>query len=194
MGQQRFIPQPQPSQQQLQAQPQHPVPTHLLSASPQEAAHHRNAVRQQQELINLQRQHFSPHQLEAQQEFDSRPPPEFLPLDNAPQISGAQQAVPQRRPVPQAVPQRRPAPQQFSQFPAVGAAPQARPAPQQRRPAPQQRQPAPRPQPAREPGSVNDELGQLVAEPEAYVHDPTGDNTLSRFQLFQLRKKQEAAA
>merc|ERR1712080_239655 len=142
MGQQRFIPQPQPSQQQLQAQPQHPVPTHLLSASPQEAAHHRNAVRQQQELINLQRQHFSPHQLEAQQEFDSRPPPEFLPLDNAPQISGAQQAVPQRRPVPQAVPQRRPAPQQFNQFPAPAPqqrrpAAQPRPALQQRRPAPQ---------------------------------------------------------
>merc|ERR1712203_274075 len=43
-----------------------------------------------------------------------------------------------------------------------------------------------------EPGSVNDALGQQVVAAEDYVHDPTGDATLSRFQLFQLRKKQEA--
>jgi len=39
---------------------------------------------------------------------------------------------------------------------------------------------------------VNDALGQQVVAAENYVHDPTGDATLSRFQLFQLRKKQEA--
>merc|ERR1712083_510718 len=131
--------------------------------------------------------------------------PEFLPLDNMPsfaqQPAGQQftqlpAPVPQqRRPAPQPrpaqqqrrpVPQPRPAAQQFSQFPATGAAPQARTAPQQRRPAPQ---------PVRaEPGSVNDDLGQIIVESEQYVHDPTGDNTLSRFQLFQQRKKQEAAA
>merc|ERR1712083_960235 len=190
---------PQPPQQQFQAQPQHPIPTHLLQARPNEAAHHRNAAAQQQQLIALQRQAFSPHQLEAQQEFDSRPPPEFLPLDNM--ASFAQQPAGQQfnqlpAPVPQQrrpAPQPRPAAQQFSQFPATGAAPQARPAPQQRRPAPQQRRPAPQPVRA-EPGSVNDDLGQIIVESEQYVHDPTGDNTLSRFQLFQQRKKQEAAA
>merc|ERR1712083_860640 len=78
---------PQPPQQQFQAQPQHPIPTHLLQARPNEAAHHRNAAAQQQQLIALQRQHFSPHQLEAQQEFDNRPAPEFLPLDNMPSFA-----------------------------------------------------------------------------------------------------------
>merc|ERR1712037_100228 len=93
---------------------------------------------------------------------------------------------PQRqRPAPQ--PQRfQPAPQQqqqFSQFPAQGA-------PQRRPEAPRAAAPAPRRQP--EPGSVNDALGQQVVAAENYVHDPAGDATLSRFQLFQLRKKQEA--
>jgi len=40
--------------------------------------------------------------------------------------------------------------------------------------------------------SAEDALGQVQVAAEQYVHDPTGDATLSRFQLFQLRKKQEA--
>merc|ERR1712066_757094 len=74
--------------------------------------------------------------------------------------------------------------QQFSQFPAQGA-------PQRRPEAPRSQAQAPRRQ---EPGSVNDALGQQVVAAEDYVHDPSGDATLSRFQLFQLRKKQEAQA
>merc|ERR1712037_425331 len=83
-------------------------------------------------------------------------------------------------PIQQLAPQQQ---QQFSQFPAQSA-------PQRRPEAPRAAAPAPRRQP--EPGSVNDALGQQVVAAENYVHDPAGDATLSRFQLFQLRKKQEA--
>merc|ERR1711874_312642 len=53
--------------------------------------------------------------------------------------------------------------------------------------------PARQPQPSSQPQfSAEDALGQVQVAAEQYVHDPTGDATLSRFQLFQLRKKQEA--
>merc|ERR1712203_327216 len=118
---------------------------------------------QQQQRFQPQQQQFQPQQ----QQFQPAPQQQFQP---APQ--------PQRqRPAPQQQQQ------QFSQFPGQGA-------PQRRPEAPRAAAPAPRRQP--EPGSVNDALGQQVVAAENYVHDPTGDATLSRFQLFQLRKKQEA--
>jgi hypothetical protein len=39
---------------------------------------------------------------------------------------------------------------------------------------------------------VNDAAGSVIVAAENYVHDTAGDATLSRFQQFQLRKKQEA--
>merc|ERR1719339_574464 len=136
--------------------------------------------------LAIQQQQFTPEQRQALREFQANPPPPRAPQQAAPQPQRFQPAPqPQRqRPAPQ--PQRfQPAPQQqqFSQFPAQGV-------PQQRRPeAPRAQAQAPRRQ---EPGSVNDALGQQVVAAENYVHDTTGDATLSRFQLFQLRKKQEA--
>ena len=117
---------------------------------------------------------FSPEQRQALREFQANPPPPRAPQQAAPQPQRFQPAPqPQRQPAPQ--PQRfAPAPQQqqqFSQFPAQGV-PQRRPA------AP--RAPAPAPLRTQEPGSVNDALGQQVVAAEDYVHDPTGDATLSR--------------
>merc|ERR1712080_238887 len=124
-----------------------------------------------QQNLAIQQQQFSPEQRQVLREFQANPPPPRAPQQAAPQ--------PQRfQPAPQQQ-------QQFSQFPAQGV-PQRRPA------AP--RAPAPAPLRTQEPGSVNDALGQQVVAAEDYVHDPTGDATLSRFQLFQLRKKQEAQA
>ena len=54
---------------------------------------------------------------------------------------------------------------------------------------PQQQQFNPQPQAA---PSAKDALGSVQIAAQEYVHDPSGDNTLSRFQLFQLKKKQEA--
>ena len=65
------------------------------------------------------------------------------------------------------------------------------------------RKPA-QPQPARQPQqqqfnplpeaapSAKDAEGNVQIAAEEYVHDTSGDNTLSTFQLFQLKKKQEA--
>merc|ERR1712123_91957 len=133
----------------------------------------------------------------------------------APQQFRQPQAAPQQFRQPQAAPQqfRKPqaAPQQFRQ-PAISqarpqqlqpAAPQVAPQqfrqPQAPQPAQQQfRQPA-QPQPSRQgqppAGSAqNDALGNVQIAAVEYVHDPSGDYSgeLSRFQLFQLKKKQEA--
>merc|ERR1712106_938972 len=88
---------------------------------------------------------------------------------NPPPPRAPQQAAPQQQP-------------QFSQFPAQGA-------PQRRPEAPRSQAQAPRRQ---EPGSVNNALGNQVVAAENYVHDTAGDAALSRFQQFQLRKKQKA--
>merc|ERR1712098_483572 len=126
-------------------------------------------------------------------EFQANPPPQRRPAAPAPQpqqFSGfpALQQQPQQQQRFQPQPQRpAPQPQQQPRF-----QPQPQPQPQQFAPAPQ-RQRRPQAQaPRQEPGSVNDELGQQVIDAEQYVHDPTGDATLSRFQLFQQRKKLEA--
>merc|ERR1712038_1461518 len=189
--QQQFVPQQQfrPAPVQPQQQQFRPVPQQQQQPGATGAGSFRATANQQdahaghlqvhQQNLAIQQQQFSPEQRQALREFQANPPPPRAPQQAAPQ--------PQRQPVPQ--PQRfAPAPQQqqqFSQFPAQGA-PQRRPA------AP--RAPAPAPLRAREPGNVNDALGQQVVAAEDYVHDPTGDATLSRFQLFQLRKKQEAQA
>merc|ERR1712088_286618 len=167
--QQQFRPAPQ--QQQLA-----PAAGSFRATANQQDAHQGHLQVHQQNLA-IQQQQFSPEQRQALREFQASPPPPRAPQPAAPQ--------PQRfQPPPQ--PQRfQPAPQQqFSQFPAQGA-------PQRRPEAPRAQAQAPRRQ---EPGSVNDALGQQVVAAEDYVHDPSGDATLSRFQLFQLRKKQEAQA
>merc|ERR1719350_1649899 len=187
---QRFQPAPQPQQQLVPQQQQQPVATGAGSFTPtsNQLDAHRGHLQVHQQNLAIQQQQFSPEQRQALREFQANPPPPRAPQQAAPQPQRFQPAPqPQRQPAPQ--PQRfAPAPQQqqqFSQFPAQGA-PQRRPA------AP--RAPAPAPLRTQEPGSVNDALGQQVVAAEDYVHDPTGDATLSRFQLFQLRKKQEAQA
>merc|ERR1711981_1323099 len=183
--QQRFQPAPQ-QQQQFRPAPQQqfrPAPqqqqlapaagSFRATANQQDA--HQGHLQVHQQNLAIQQQQFSPEQRQALREFQASPPPPRAPQPAAPQ--------PQRfQPAPQ--PQRfQPAPQQqFSQFPAQGA-------PQRRPEAPRAQAQAPRRQ---EPGSVNDALGQQVVAAEDYAHDTTGDATLSRFQLFQLRKKQEA--
>merc|ERR1719337_126945 len=176
--QQQFRPAPQ--QQQLA-----PAAGSFRATANQQDAHAGHLQVHAQNLA-VQQQQFSPEQRQALREFQANPPPPRAPQQAAPQPQRFQPAPqPQRqRPAPQ--PQRfQPAPQQqFSQFPAQGA-------PQRRPEAPRAQAQAPRRQ---EPGSVNDALGQQVVAAEDYVHDPSGDATLSRFQLFQLRKKQEAQA
>merc|ERR1711970_149745 len=186
--QQQFRPAPaQPQQQQFRPAPQQQQPaagSFRATANQQDA--HRGHLQVHQQNLAIQQQQFTPEQRQALREFQANPPPPRAPQQAAPQPQRFQPAPqPQRqRPAPQ--PQRfQPSPQQqqFSQFPAQGV-------PQQRRPeAPRAQAQAPRRQ---EPGSVNDALGQQVVAAEDYVHDTTGDATLSRFQLFQLRKKQEA--
>merc|ERR1712088_707355 len=188
--QQQFSPAPaQLQQQQFRPAPQQQQPaagSFRATANQQDA--HRGHLQVHQQNLAIQQQQYSPEQRQALREFQANPPPPRAPQQAAPQPQRFQPAPqPQRQPAPQ--PQRfAPASQQqqqFSQFPAQGA-PQRRPA------AP--RAPAPAPLRTQEPGSVNDALGQQVVAAEDYVHDPTGDATLSRFQLFQLRKKQEAQA
>merc|ERR1712203_973644 len=188
--QQQFRPAPaQPQQQQFRPAPQQQPAAGSFRATANQQDAHVGHLQVHQQNLAIQQQQFSPEQRQALREFQANPPPPRAPQQAAPQPQRFQPAPqPQRQPAPQ--PQRfAPAPQQqqqqFSQFPAQGA-PQRRPA------AP--RAPAPAPLRTQEPGSVNDALGQQVVAAEDYVHDPTGDATLSRFQLFQLRKKQEAQA
>merc|ERR1719275_156999 len=178
--QQQFRPAPaQPQQQQFRPAPQQQPAAGSFRATANQQDAHVGHLQVHQQNLAIQQQQFSPEQRQALREFQANPPPPRAPQQAAPQ--------PQRfQPAPQ--PQRfQPAPQQqqqqFSQFPAQGA-------PQRRPEAPRAAAPAPRRQP--EPGSVNDARGQQVVAAENYVHDPAGDATLSRFQLFQLRKKQEA--
>merc|ERR550519_446193 len=186
--QQQFRPAPaQPQQQQFRPAPQQQPAAGSFRATANQQDAHVGHLQVHQQNLAIQQQQFSPEQRQALREFQANPPPPRAPQQAAPQPQRFQPAPqPQRqRPAPQ--PQRfQPAPQQqqqFSQFPAQGA-------PQRRPEAPRAAAPAPRRQP--EPGSVNDALGQQVVAAENYVHDTTGDATLSRFQLFQLRKKQEA--
>merc|ERR1719151_438223 len=185
--QQQFRPAPaQPQQQQFRPAPQQQPAAGSFRATANQQDAHAGHLQVHQQNLAIQQQQFSPEQRQALREFQANPPPPRAPQQAAPQPQRFQPAPqPQRqRPAPQ--PQRfQPAPQQqqFSQFPAQGV-------PQRRPEAPRAAAPAPRRQP--EPGSVNDALGQQVVAAENYVHDPAGDATLSRFQLFQLRKKQEA--
>merc|ERR1711874_355721 len=171
--QQQFRPAPvQPQQQQFrpapQQQQQQPAAGSFRATANQQDAH-RGHLQVHQQNLAIQQQQFSPEQRQALREFQANPPPPRAPQPAAPQPQRFQPAPqPQRqRPAPQ--------PQRFQ--------------PQRRPEAPRSQAQAPRRQ---EPGSVNDALGQQVVAAEDYVHDTTGDATLSRFQLFQLRKKQEA--
>ena len=107
----------------------------------------------------------------------------------------------------------------FSNFPAVGGSQPQRPTgqqqlqpafvfnPQQQRPQqqasfPQQFQ-QPQPRPATLPQAQPQQFPQPQGVPQpaseesesegAYVHDPSGDATISRFELFKQRKAAEAA-
>merc|ERR1719449_124928 len=156
--QQQFRPAPvQPQQQQFRPAPPQQQPaagTFRATANQQDA--HAGHLQVHAQNLAIQQQQFSPEQRQALREFQANPPPPRAPQQAAPQ--------PQRfQPAPQQ--------QQFSQFPAQGV-------PQRRPEAPRAAAPAPRRQP--EPGSVNDALGQQVVAAEDYVHDPTGDATLSR--------------
>jgi len=95
------------------------------------------------------------------------------------------QSTQQFRPAPQPTQQFRPAPQPTQQFrTAPQPTQQFRPAPQptqQFRPAPQ---PAPRPTQQFRPAS-----GPARPASRDYMHDSTGDNELSRYQQYILRKK-----
>merc|ERR1712088_1194735 len=163
--QQRFQPAPQQQQQfrpaPVQQQQFRPAPqqqqlapaagSFRATANQQDA--HQGHLQVHQQNLAIQQQQFSPEQRQALREFQANPPPPRAPQQAAPQ--------PQRfQPAPQ---------QQFSQFPAQGA-------PQRRPEAPRAQAQAPRRQ---EPGSVNDALGQQVVAAEDYVHDPSGDATLS---------------
>merc|ERR1712106_1060913 len=128
-------------------------------------------------------------------------PQQFRQPQGAPQQFRQPQAAPQqfRQPViPQAQPQQfqpaipQSAPQQFRQPQAPQPSQQQFRQPAQAQPA-RQRQPQPQFSPQIPAGSAtNDALGNLQIDSEQYVHDPSGDATLSRFQQFQLKKKQEA--
>merc|ERR1712088_271695 len=169
--QQQFRPAPaQPQQQQFRPAPQQQPAAGSFRATANQQDAHVGHLQVHQQNLGIQQQQFSPEQRQALREFQANPPPPRAPQQAAPQPQRFQPAPQQQQ-------------QQFSQFPAQGA-------PQRRPEAPRAAAPAPRRQP--EPGSVNDALGQQVVAAENYVHDPTGDATLSRFQLFQLRKKQEA--
>merc|ERR1719275_573021 len=169
--QQQFRPAPaQPQQQQFRPAPQQQPAAGSFRATANQQDAHVGHLQVHQQNLAIQQQQFSPEQRQALREFQANPPPPRAPQQAAPQPQRFQPAPQQQQ-------------QQFSQFPAQGA-------PQRRPEAPRAAAPAPRRQP--EPGSVNDALGQQVVAAENYVHDPAGDATLSRFQLFQLRKKQEA--
>merc|ERR1712088_730877 len=173
----------QPQQQQFQPQQQR------FQSAPQQQQQFRPAPQQQFRPAPQQQQQFRPAPVQ-QQQF--RPAPQQQQLAPA---AGSFRATANQQDAHQghlqvhqqnlAIQQQQFSPEQkFSQFPAQGA-------PQRRPEAPRAQAQAPRRQ---EPGSVNDALGQQVVAAEDYVHDPSGDATLSRFQLFQLRKKQEAQA
>merc|ERR1712210_445710 len=169
--QQQFRPAPvQPQQQQFRPAPQQQPAAGSFRATANQQDAHVGHLQVHQQTLAIQQQQFSPEQRQALREFQANPPPPRAPQQAAPQPRRFQPAPQQQQ-------------QQFSQFPAQGA-------PQRRPEAPRAAAPAPRRQP--EPVSVNDALGQQVVAAENYVHDPAGDATLSRFQLFQLRKKQEA--
>merc|ERR1712106_1215226 len=170
--------------------------------------------RPQQQVLAQQQQRPSPQQQFRQPAIPQAAPQQsrqpantqalqqqFRQPQGAPQQFRQPQAAPQqfRQPViPQAQPQQfqpaipQSAPQQFRQ-------PQAPQPSQQQFRQPAQCQPArqPQPQPQFSPqipagSATNDALGNLQIDSEQYVHDPSGDATLSRFQQFQLKKKQEA--
>merc|ERR1712123_64865 len=162
--------------------------------------------RPQQQVLAQQQQRPAPQQKFRQPAIPQAAPQQIRQPANT-------QALQQQFRQPQVAPQqfRQPpaAPQQFRQ-PAISqarpqqfqpAAPQVAPQqfrqPQVPQPSQQQfRQPS-QPQPSRQaqpPAAQNDALGNVQIAAVEYVHDPSGDYSgeLSRFQLFQLKKKQEA--
>merc|ERR1712128_87890 len=157
----------------------------------------RQPVAPQQQFI------FDPR---AQQQFQAQPAPQQF--RQAPQPQQAPQQFRQPVNIQPAFRQPQPSPQQFRQpaqpQPAVQQfrqpatnqqfrqPPQPQPTAQQfRQPQQSQLNPQPAPQlPTGAGGPAN--VGDVQIAAEEYVHDTSGDNTVSRFQLFQQKKKQEA--
>merc|ERR1712123_467271 len=159
--------------------------------------------RPQQQVLAQQQQRPAPQQQFRQPAIPQAAPQQLRQPANTQALRQQfrqPQVAPQQFRQPQAALQqfRQPqaAPQQFRQ---PQAAPQQFRQPQAPQPSQQQfRQPA-QPQPSRQAqppaGSAqNDALGNVQIAAVEYVHDPSGDYSgeLSRFQLFQLKKKQEA--
>merc|ERR1712106_695068 len=155
----------------------------------------------------------------AQQQFQAEPAPQQFRQAPRPQLQQAPQQF--RQPLniqpafrqPQAAPQQfrqppqpQPVAQQFRQPDKPQPAAQQFRQPTQPQPAPQQFRHPPQPQQAaqqiRQPQQAAPQLptgaggpsnvGDVQIAAVEYVHDTSGDATLSRFQPFQQRKKQEA--
>merc|ERR1711976_856904 len=187
--------QPQPQQQQFVFNPQQQV----------------NAVRAPQQVV--QQQQAQVPTFPRQQQFQAAPQQQLRPVQQQPQqvVGVAPQPVqnnfqlaqtfgqPQQRFVQQQQPQRFVPQQQIvpqRQVPQQAipqrVAPQPARVPQQ--PAQQQQQFA-FSQPPQIPETVEGGAPQEGSDGEdgSYVHDPSGDATLSRFQLFQQKKKAQQA-
>ena len=187
---QQFRPAPQPAQQfrptTQPAQQFRPAPQPAPQAAPVQV---QSQFSLQTIIGSAQQQGAGSTQLRV---FDSEPSVERTPAQRRPAPQPAQQSrtVPRPtqhvRPAPQPTQQFRPAPQPTQQFrPAPQPTQKFEPFPQpaqQSRPTPQ----APKRQQTRP------ALGQNTAPVATrnYVHDTSGDNQLSRFQLYQVRKKQ----
>ena len=172
---QQFKPTPQPAQQ-IRPAPQPvqqfrpapkpaqqfrtaPQPSEQLMPAPQAAPFQVQSQFSQQTIVGSAHQGAIPASTHQLQVFDSEPA--------------------QRRPVQQPTQQFRPARQPTQQF---------RSSPQPTR----QFRPAPQPAQKSRPTPRQQARPAQIAAPVAarnYVHDTSGDNQLSRFQLFQLRKK-----
>merc|ERR1712123_44086 len=152
--------------------------------------------RPQQQVLAQKQQRPAPQQQIRQPAIPQAAPHQLRQPANA-------QALQQQFRQPQVSPQqfRQPAISQARPHQLQPAAPQVAPQqfrqPQVPQPSQQQfRQPS-QPQPSRQaqpPAAQNDALGNVQIAAVEYVHDPSGDYSgeLSRFQLFQLKKKQEA--
>merc|ERR1712123_201956 len=153
--------------------------------------------RPQQQVLAQQQQRPAPQQQFRQPAIPQAAPQQFRQPANT---QALQQQFRQPQVAPQQFRQQPAAPPQFRQ-PQVASQqfrqPQApQPARQQFGQPPQPVRQA-QPQPVRQAQppagfAPNDALGNVQVAAVEYVHDTSGDNTLSRFQLFQLKKKQEA--
>jgi len=177
----RPAPAPQPAPQQIQQFRPAPQPAQQFRPAPQPAPQFRPAPQPAQQFRPAPQptQQFRPAPQPAQQTPTAQLQTHFTiqTVVGSSQQQGVIPASTQGLRVfsPEPSTQKEPEPQPVQQF---GSAPKST---QQFRPAPQ---PAPRPTQQFRPASV-------PAQPASrdYTHDSTGDNELSRYQLYLLRKK-----